>query len=553
MGQNVGIQDDGSLTSASSAGAKLSIAITALCGGVANCAALTALNLSTPSTISDGATVWVETVRDYFVLRTQAASAVQANVVASSVAGRNWFRLGIPDPTWASLFGGPTVWEIDTVGGNDENLGTTQVAALKTWAELERRLGLLQGAYIHAVTTVNVAGDMPVSDPMRGRVQIGPVGGFNVKGRLPAVPLYSGVVTAKTDINFATGSGESNTVTASWSPASYISAAADGDAYLVRNTTRSLYAWITKDVSGLARPAFVGGNYPAGTARLSPWCVAGSDTGGNATAMVPSTATQVGDTIEVFRLYRVRALRWMNEGGQRGFFANVFTFLNFDTGNATIARSISTGSATYFNQCRTRVLTGGGQHVQTNCFIAEPIGPGEAPGFIVLNSGCVVNSVAVNAAQFAHATWDLQGHVLFQGCVMTAGRAAYLRIRNCFFEDCVLPCLQGENGATINVNASTVCGNGNTDAILQLKSGAKCQLTSSDMVTQFKAATSGAPVKFNSATVAPPLNTGTGAFDFAAKRDLTLANIDAAYGSGGFGEGGMVFDPISGCFCGKSY
>lgn len=56
-------------------------------------------------------------------------------------------------------------WEIDSVGGSDYNTGVDHAHALKTWAELRRRIGGAGGLFKQA-TTITVPNALPSTDPM---------------------------------------------------------------------------------------------------------------------------------------------------------------------------------------------------------------------------------------------------------------------------------------------------------------------------------------------------------------------------------------------------
>lgn len=495
---------------------------------VANAAALTALDATT---FLDGAHVWVETVRDFFVLRTSAAALVAAKVVASSAAGRRWFRVNIPDPSWALQ----ATWEINTATGNDEADGSTVGTAIKTWDELVRRVGLVAGFYANQFMTVNLAGDLPASDPIRGRLNVGPLGGFHVKGRLGS-PVFTGTVSAKDDLSTATTNGTCNAVTSTWTPASWIST--DNDAYIVKDATNNLWAWVAKDLGG-------------GKAKLSPWCAIGNETGGQSNDFAAASTT-FGATIEVYRLPRALGrLQWFNEAGQRGFFANVFSFINWDTNNATISRAVSVGSSIYFQQCRLRVMYGGGFITFANSLLADMGWGSEAPVYGNIRAGLVLNVPAVNGNVFAYSTWDITSNVLFQNSAIGFTRGAHVRMRNAFFEDCTAPCIVIQGGGVVQLNTSTICGNGNTAALITCQGqGSKFMLYAGTMASQMKAATTSlTPILFNAASTAPAFDPATSTF--TAYRALTVANIDATVAAAGFG--GQVNDPVTGCFVGKAF
>lgn len=127
---------------------------------VATIAALTALNVAA---LPDGTTVWVRSLKDFFVIRTAADATDATNflVVASSDAARRWFRQCQSSAEWATTL----TWFVDPAGGNNENAGATVGAPLRTLSELERRL---RGQTVIGNQTVTLAaGTFAQVDPIR--------------------------------------------------------------------------------------------------------------------------------------------------------------------------------------------------------------------------------------------------------------------------------------------------------------------------------------------------------------------------------------------------
>jgi hypothetical protein len=496
-----------------------------------------ALEALDASTLVDGTCVFVRSIQAIVTLKKAPLHSYPIDSITvwpTSDAVGIWLRTYSTSEIWLER----SIWAINADSGDDENDGD-QSTPLRTWAELSRRLGLEAGFYAEHAVTVLIFSDIPfLTDPISGMVHIGVNGAFVIRSHESAREvLFTGVVTAKTDLS-TVAPGSPATITSTWNPADYLSTDPNPDAFIVHNTTNNTWAWIAKDLGG-------------GQAKMSPWAVQVTDTMGISGELTFGNAN-VGDVIEVLKLPRV-GTRLTSSGGRRGLNCLSLNFLNLypDTG---VGRVSSLGAQLTVNQCRIRATSTAGNICFANGFTSDSssagavLVPTDITSIVVVNAGVVTTNIAVNIVQAASALWELRGNALFQGAIMTGGRAAFIRVRNVFFEDCTQPCLQGENGAVISVSASTVCGNGNTDAILQLKGGAKCTVGGAAMAAQFLAATSGSPIKFLAATTAPAFEVATGLW--TTPRNLTFVNMDAAVAVGGFG--GAVLDPVSGCFLGKT-
>lgn len=120
---------------------------------VANEAALTALAVSG---LPDGTKAFVRSHRSYWTLRTQGAVIIAHENIASSAAARQWSRiLEIPHLTWLL----EPIYFVDAVAGDDENVGTTNVTALQSYAEYIRRC-----PYMYISQTVNILTALPNTD-----------------------------------------------------------------------------------------------------------------------------------------------------------------------------------------------------------------------------------------------------------------------------------------------------------------------------------------------------------------------------------------------------
>lgn len=139
------------------------------CITVPNIAALAALPAAG---LTENAQARVLTTGDLWVLdRTNSCAPDGITIVAAS-GGGNWLRGLEANPKWACQ----GTWYISTATGNDENDGATPGTALRTAAELNRRLGadynewtggIAQGPFANALR-VFVLDDLdPENDPIR--------------------------------------------------------------------------------------------------------------------------------------------------------------------------------------------------------------------------------------------------------------------------------------------------------------------------------------------------------------------------------------------------
>lgn len=146
--------------------------------------------------LQTGAQVYVQNIRSSFTYdATSTATADQITVVQAVGTGR-FVRNQVADVRWQAQ----TAWFVDPTSGFDENLGATSGAALKTWAELSRRVG--SAWVVKADVTVQLLGNIPASDPVNATIYQQAGGFLRIKG--VATQTYSGVVGAVTAINRAT-------------------------------------------------------------------------------------------------------------------------------------------------------------------------------------------------------------------------------------------------------------------------------------------------------------------------------------------------------------
>lgn len=145
--------------------------------GVANLAGLSSQN---DLSLDNGCFLYVNTVRSIFILDRTSTQPVDGITVVATLSGvGRWLRLPIAHPSWLSQ----ATWFIDPAAGDDENVGSTAAAALKTHAELTRRWSTdfstvvgIDSAVIKPIKliTVTLLGSLPASDPINLKVSLGP-------------------------------------------------------------------------------------------------------------------------------------------------------------------------------------------------------------------------------------------------------------------------------------------------------------------------------------------------------------------------------------------
>lgn len=318
---------------------------------VPNIAALQALD---SAGYPSGQLVNVQTLRSagYFVLdKDSTATPDNITVVDALNATGNWLRQENEALSWTYQ----TTWYVDPAAGNDEGTGATPATALKTVAELARRLTCV---FQNSTYTVNVLGTVPNTDSFVDRRKI--VTGATTATNNGSAIIFVGQRTSLGTITSAAGTKQTAPNTA----------AATAQAELVR----AAGAWVNGDVGALAVDA--GGNTAwilsakdaAATARVTDWI---SSTGAYATP-------GVGDTVTLYSVTSWKAT--VICGGQAGqgtsaaFNAGIF-FQNFafdDYSNTTL------GGVTMSANTSMQLLT---------CKISDGGGPGTSPRFFVNSSG----------------------------------------------------------------------------------------------------------------------------------------------------------------------
>ena len=106
--------------------------------------------------MSDGTTVWVESVRSNFVLESTVGTPNTITVVAAYGSTKYWYRSTERSITWAKQ----TTWYVDPITGNDENDGSTTLTALESFDEFRRRVYELWASMTVTIVGTAYAGSL---------------------------------------------------------------------------------------------------------------------------------------------------------------------------------------------------------------------------------------------------------------------------------------------------------------------------------------------------------------------------------------------------------
>lgn len=475
-----------------------------------------------PLTYGDGTSIYVRTVRDYWVYRAASTATVDSITAVAHASGTGrWERLNIPHPSWALQ----TVWEIDTTTpGNDESAGTSQGTALATFAELRRRLGLDRGFVTKVAMTINTTGNFDANDPLLFDVWVTLGTRFTLSARRPAAS-FSGTVSAKTDLSTA-GNGVTAKVTSTWTVATEIGR-------LVKDVTNGRYAWIIKDMGG-------------GQAKVGIWLTLDEINGHGNSSSIGSGNTTVGAAIETYVLPTVAKV----QGTVRGTAgtSSPFVIQGYDlTASAGTSRLFAACAQPSVLNCRTGTIRWGGSTWNlVNCHDTNSAPDLDYAPFLMYGGGYADTTIAPNS-KAAGTTFDLHSGHLRQGASLRADRNTTLRVRTAFFEDCAADCIQLYSGSQILLSGSFFLGTGNTAGAIAVQGAGRVVCVGS-FVAQCGIA-SAQDLKFNGAPTARAIDPTTG-LPNAVARNLTFSNLDATYLAGGFEN--AVFDPVSGGWIGKS-
>jgi len=175
----------------------------------------TTTNLTNLAEIDDKAfpadwVVRVQTLRANFrLIADTTLTADGITVVTAKSRTKQWVREAHIDFVWSKQ----TEWYIDPINGNDENVGNTTSAALKTLAEWYRRTG---GVADGITMEVQILSTLPTTDPIPRRVGWTNAGKLRILGTRTAVA--TGMLTYYTAPNYAANTGAQITAAIDWAP-----------------------------------------------------------------------------------------------------------------------------------------------------------------------------------------------------------------------------------------------------------------------------------------------------------------------------------------------
>lgn len=255
------------------------------------------------------------------------------------------------------VFSFQTAWYIDSINGNDENNGSIAFP-IKTWAELERRLGTsrLNGHYYIFAPNGFIA-----TDYVRMRFNMGLNGQIHIIGSQTPIAGTNQILTGVTALDRATGQHQEITVNAfDWTP--YVNK-------MVRITASAA-------PGNVGAIAWVQANLGAGKARvcafqLTVYGAVGTTVFSSLTLVTPL----VGDTIEVVNLASIPE-KISIATGVGSSYSGRYTVEDFSigAGSTTISNSPLNGEVR-FNRCWIQNENTGGSSYQINqaCYVSGTI------------------------------------------------------------------------------------------------------------------------------------------------------------------------------------
>jgi len=194
----------------------------------------------------DGETIFVSTVKGYFVLDKTSAATVNGISVIAAVGGGRWHRLLYHSYSrWATQ----ATWYIDPVNGNDENAGSTLGTAIKTLSEWCRRVGY---HVVQTAMTVNILSDLGVTDTPSATILVGSSGSILFLGTPTAIYTSTGagvtVTTAVPASNTPWNLVDTNFPSADWTAYIAFGAKPFRIRQLAGATAPGALSWLLKDL-----------------------------------------------------------------------------------------------------------------------------------------------------------------------------------------------------------------------------------------------------------------------------------------------------------------
>jgi hypothetical protein len=181
-------------------------------GGIIHVADAAALAAFPAVVLALGAIAYTDSFAGAYWSLEPARPAVPGAVVTAS-DGRAWVRYAAPNAAAAIA---QTGWKIDPIGGDDEFNDGTAAAPLRSLAERYRRMGTTRPSY-STIVTVQLASDIPASDPWLERPLLETTGALTCEGTLVLLATATiGVFTQRNRV-----AGTPNTITAAGKPANF--------------------------------------------------------------------------------------------------------------------------------------------------------------------------------------------------------------------------------------------------------------------------------------------------------------------------------------------
>lgn len=349
---------------------------------VPNIAALQALD---SAGYPSGQLVNVQTLRSagYFVLdKDSTATPDNITVVDALNATGNWVREENTALSWTYQ----TTWYVDPAAGNDEGTGATPATALKTVAELARRLTCV---YQNAIYTANLLGDIPNTDAFVDRRRL--VTGATTATTYGSSIVFQGVRTVVETITTAAGTKQTDPTTA----------AASAQAEVVRTAGTWTAASVGKlVVDATGNTAWILTEKDAATtARVTDWI-----TSGDAWAAAPG----VGDNATVCSVTKFRAPVVTGGNGigatPSGSAAVIFRDVEFDDVGNNVRPIVNQGATIFMSRVVVSNSNGG---TSMRLIAAGSTGYAQLTGVLIYNVNGT-NSIQ----QFVSGHTNAPGHAL---------------------------------------------------------------------------------------------------------------------------------------------
>jgi hypothetical protein len=518
---------------------------------------LTLLAAESTNRYHDGWPIYIETVRDEYVVdKTSTAASDGITVITPASGAGKFVRRNIPHPSWMAQL----VWVVDVINGSDEKSGVNLANAIKTDAERQRRMGpdpLWNGGAYH----IRYINDLPVTDPVRlcgrrdrnsciylhGSMTDGQ--GQTIAGGSAHDTLYSGTITALTTLDNSTaGATHSWELTSSGIPSSW--------------TASSLVDMRIRLTSGasLGANSFAIKDLGTKKARCSEFMAKYTYTQPTVLALpAPKAPPTNGDTFVVERLTYIPNFETnMNSvddaGVNTGYVGVMCESLSFGIpGNSTAYGGdivLNDGGDDYivFDSCRTMLLGGGtgGSFIFVSCGFYQFIFNGD---WTIMNIyGGYADKFATGATNFnlyGGTYIFVTSNFIFQADASFAFQPVmrgFLQIEDwAVFDNATQSCFRVTGGHGINL-VGKYWGTGNSGVALSFFPG-----TQASYNTNFRLNISCAIPEFNF-QFAGAFRTTIPAFDrvnnvWTSERSTSYANLIASVATGGFSD--SMWDPVT--------